>query len=157
MQRIILWLASTIASLVLLFGYSTSTAGTASMVQAAPAIPGPQASATPTTPATPTPEPLTPAKKAVPSKTYTGKAVDTRYGPVQVEITTEGESVTDVKALQMPWSNGEDKAINGRAVPELNAQVVDGNPHTVHTVSGASYTSPAYIDSLQSALDQANL
>lgn len=146
MQRIILWLASTIASLVLLFGYSTSTAGPAPTVQAAPAIPGLQASAAPTT-----------TTERARTETYTGKAIDTRYGPVQVEITTTKGSVTDVKVLQVPWSNGEDKQINGRAVPELNAQVVDGNADDVHTVSGASYTSAAYIDSLQSALDQANL
>lgn len=165
MARIIIWIASTIASLVLLFGYSTSTLGPAPSAQAGPAIPGLEAAATPTpvdagsgstaTPGSDAPSESTP--KPDPVKTYTGDSISTEYGPVQVQISTKGGEVTDVKVLQVPWSNGEDREINGRAVPELNAQVVDGNPSDVQTVSGASYTSPAYIDSLQSALDQANL
>ncbi|MGB3829895.1 MAG: FMN-binding protein [Ornithinimicrobium sp.] len=144
MGRILIWLASTIASVVLLFGYPSSTVGPAPSVQAGPAVAGMKAwAANPGTDAT--------------TAAYTGDVVSTRYGPVQVQVTATAGKVTDVKVLQVPWSNGEDKAINGRAVPELNAQVVDGNARDVQMVSGASYTSSAYIDSLQSALDQANL
>ncbi len=170
MARIIIWLASTIASLVLLFGYPSSTTGATSSVQVGPAIPGMQASAaSPSTPTgargTSTPAATgtssQAATKATPTKaaatTYTGDTVSTPYGPVQVQITATGTTVTDVAVLQVPSSNGQDQAINGRAVPELNAQVVDGNAKDVHAVSGASYTSSAYLDSLQSALDQANL
>ncbi|MGC1208846.1 MAG: FMN-binding protein [Ornithinimicrobium sp.] len=149
MTRIILWLASTIASLVLLFGYPSSTTGPASSVQVAAATPGMEASAqgtgTGVTATTNT------------AATYTGRSVSTRYGPVQVQITADASSVTDVQVLQIPSANGRDKAINDRAVPALNAQVVDGNASDVQMVSGASYTSSAYINSLQSALDQANL
>ena len=57
----------------------------------------------------------------------------------------------------MPWSNGKDQQINGRAVPVLNAEVVDAQSAGIDMVSGATYTSEAYIRSLQSAIDQANL
>ncbi|MGB3762638.1 MAG: FMN-binding protein [Ornithinimicrobium sp.] len=145
MARIIIWLASTVASLVLLFGYPSSTTGATSSAQVGPAIPGMEASAAKNTP----------TKAAATS--YTGDSVSTPYGPVQVQITATDTTVTDVTVLQVPSSNGQDRAINGRAVPELNAQVVDGNAKDVHAVSGASYTSSAYLDSLQSALDQAHL
>ncbi|MBU9944508.1 MAG: FMN-binding protein, partial [Dermatophilaceae bacterium] len=46
---------------------------------------------------------------------------------------------------------------NGRAVPVLNAEVVDAQSAGIDMVSGATYTSEAYIRSLQSAIDQANL
>lgn len=163
MARIILWLAATLASVVLIFGYPSSTAGPASSVQAGRAIPGLEASAV--SPATSRSESTSSTRgesagsqgrRRAATGTYTGDDVSTRYGPVQVQVTTAAGTVTEVKVLQVPWSNGEDKAINGRAVPDLNAQVVDGNAKDVHAVSGASYTSSAYIDSLQSALDRAN-
>jgi uncharacterized protein with FMN-binding domain len=42
-------------------------------------------------------------------------------------------------------------------VPVLNAEVVDAQSAGIDMVSGATYTSEAYIRSLQSAIDQANL
>lgn len=168
MKRIIVWIASTIASLVLLFGYPTSTLGPAASAQAGPAIPGMDATATPpptsagngsteTSPLPTTGKSTASPKGPEPARSYTGGAVATVYGPVQVQITASAGSVTNVQVLQVPWSNATDKQINGWAVPQLNSQVVDGDATDVHTVSGASYTSAAYIDSLQSALDQANL
>jgi uncharacterized protein with FMN-binding domain len=148
MTRIIGWLASTITSIVLLLSYPTSTIGAPPTAQVSTAVAGADAS--------------TGSSKADPSTaagatTYTGDRVHTRYGPVQVQITVDGSTVSDVQVLQVPSSSSRDQQINGYAVPELNAQVVDGDATDVHSVSGASYTSQAYMDSLQSALDEANL
>jgi uncharacterized protein with FMN-binding domain len=81
----------------------------------------------------------------------------TRYGNVQVEITVENGKVTAAKVLQVPWSNGRDQEINSYAVPILNQEAVDQQSANIDMVSGATYTSQGYAQSLQSAIDRANL
>ena len=91
------------------------------------------------------------------SKTYTGDAVSTRYGDVQVRIRVKNGKVTSAKVTQVPWGNGRDQQINGYAVPVLNQEAVTSQSASIDMVSGATYTSQGYIGSLQSALDQAHL
>jgi uncharacterized protein with FMN-binding domain len=88
--------------------------------------------------------------------TYTGDTVDTRYGPVQVRITVTDGEITDVTALQTPSGNPRDEAIAARAVPVLTDEVLAAQSANVDSVSGATYTSDGYLQSLQSALDQIN-
>lgn len=87
--------------------------------------------------------------------TYAGEAASTRYGPVQVQITVSGGAVTAVDVLQYPHSNRKDQMINARALPVLTAATVSSQSANVDIVSGATYTSNGYAQSLQSALDQA--
>jgi uncharacterized protein with FMN-binding domain len=91
------------------------------------------------------------------SKTYTGDAVSTRYGDVQVRIRVKNGKVTSAKVTQVPWGNGRDQQINSYAVPVLNQEAVASQSASIDMVSGATYTSQGYIGSLQSALDQAHL
>lgn len=86
--------------------------------------------------------------------TVTGSAVDTRYGAVQVRVTLSGSTITAVDALQSPDRDGRDIAINQRALPILEQEVLASQSASIDTVSGATYTSEGYIQSLQSALDQ---
>lgn len=85
-----------------------------------------------------------------------GISVDTRYGPVQVQITVRGTHITKADALAYPQQPGRDQEINGYAVPLLDQQVVQGQGARIDTVSGATYTSEGYRTSLQSALDAAH-
>ena len=87
--------------------------------------------------------------------TYTGSTVAHRYGSVAVTVTIQGRQITSV--TENVVSDGERKSnrINSRAVPTLRSEVVAANSASVSTVSGATYTSKAYLTSLQSALDQA--
>lgn len=87
--------------------------------------------------------------------TYTGDSVNTRYGPVQVQLTVSGGQITDVQVVDYPNSNGRDRQINERAIPQLVSETVQAQSGQVHMVSGATYTSTGYATSLQSALDQA--
>lgn len=87
--------------------------------------------------------------------TYTGAAANTRYGPVQVQITVSGGSITDVQVPEYPSSNGRDQQINSRALPTLMDETIQAQSAQVDMVSGATYTSTGYRTSLQSALDQA--
>jgi uncharacterized protein with FMN-binding domain len=91
------------------------------------------------------------------TRTITGSSVNTRYGPVQVQLTIRGSRITSAAAIEYPTSNGRDREINSYAVPQLNAEVVAAQSAGIDTVSGATYTSDGYLKSLQSALDAAHL
>ncbi|MFJ2258775.1 FMN-binding protein [Streptomyces sp. NPDC087844] len=91
---------------------------------------------------------------AAQAKTVTGKAVTTDYGPVQVRVTVTGGKITKAEAVQQP-KGGRSDQISGDAVPKLNAAAVAAGNADIDAVSGATYTSGGYKESLQSALDQA--
>ncbi|HEU5027624.1 MAG TPA: FMN-binding protein [Spirillospora sp.] len=90
------------------------------------------------------------------SGTFKGDVIDTRYGPVQVEITTSGGKLKSVRVLQVPSENGRDREIAGFAVPQLTQEALSAGSARIDSVSGATYTSEGYIQSLQSALDAAH-
>jgi len=89
--------------------------------------------------------------------TYTGTDVSTRYGSVQVEVTVSGGQVSDVTALQLTDTDRRSIQISNRAAPILKSEVLASQSADVSNVSGATYTSDAYLQSLQAALDQAGL
>ena len=89
--------------------------------------------------------------------TYTGNDVTTRFGSVQVEITVSAGQITDVTALQLTDADGRSRQISNRAEPILQSEVIAAQSSNVNNVSGATYTSNAYLQSLQSAIDQAGL
>ncbi|MFE8945590.1 FMN-binding protein [Streptomyces sp. NPDC007856] len=94
--------------------------------------------------------------KAV-SKTATGDTVQTRWGPVQVRVTTKNGKLTDVTAVQYPQDNPRDQEINSYALPQLRREALAAQSADIDMVSGATYTSTGYKQSLQSALDSAGL
>lgn len=85
-----------------------------------------------------------------------GSRVDTQYGPVQVQITLRGGHIIKADAIDYPQSSGRDQEINSQAIPQLNQETVQANSAQIDTVSGATYTSGGYRQSLQSALDAAH-
>jgi len=87
--------------------------------------------------------------------TYTGDVVGTRFGDVQVSVTISGGTITDVTALQLTDHDGRSVQISNRAAPILREEVLASQSASVANVSGATYTTRAYLSSLQSALDQA--
>lgn len=91
------------------------------------------------------------------SGTFTGDAVQTRWGPVQVQITVANGKITKAEAIQYPQENHRDIEINSYAVPALNQETVAAQSADLDAISGATVTTNGYIQSLQSALDQANL
>ena len=86
--------------------------------------------------------------------TIVGSSVQTRYGPVQVSVTFTAGQITDVQTLQVPGGHHESVQINARATPILAQEVVSAQSAQIDTVSGATYTSEAYAESVQSAIDQ---
>ena len=91
------------------------------------------------------------------SGTFKGTTVQTRFGPVQVQITVANGKITDVAALQLTNTDGKSIQISNRAAPLLRSKVLAAQSADVQTVSGATITSDAYLTSLQAAIDAANL
>jgi uncharacterized protein with FMN-binding domain len=76
---------------------------------------------------------------------------------VQVRLTVKGGKITDVTVLQQPNGNPRDDEINSYALPILTQETLKDQSANIDMVSGATVTSTGYVQSLQSALDQANL
>ncbi|MEV7689559.1 FMN-binding protein [Streptomyces bungoensis] len=89
------------------------------------------------------------------TRSVTGATVQTKYGPVQVRITLTGSRITAASAVQSPDGTARSKDINSTAVPRLDQETLQAQSANIDAVSGATYTSAGYKQSLQSALDRA--
>ena|SRR5579872_1751316 len=87
--------------------------------------------------------------------TYTGSTADAFYGNVQVAATITGGKITDVKFLQYPNSHSTSVDINQQAMPYLKQETIQAQNANVQIISGATFTSQAFIQSLGNALQQA--
>lgn len=151
MKRALFAIVVTIVGLVLLLNYETP---------APPAMALPLPAASPSSAAAPTPGAAAPPTSGAPpaeaqARTLVGQTIDTEQGPVQVQITMTGTTISDVTVLQYPNGGGRDTEINSFALPQLVAQALAVQSADLQMVSGATYTSEGFIASLQSALDQA--
>jgi len=108
----------------------------------APAAPDTRTS--PSNPGTGTPDAST--------VTIGGDVAQTPYGPVQVAVTFTGTRIVDVQTVQSP-SGPESSQIAARSTPVLAQEVVSAQSSHIDTVSGATYTSEGYRESVQSAID----
>src|SRR5579871_2842554 len=179
MRRAVLALGGTAAGLAALFSYKTyvphvtalttpitpitptesaspSTAPTIATIK--PPATKPTATKKPAaekTTAPPAPAPTTsapPPPPPKPSGTFTGQAVDTNYGPVQVQITVSDGKITQANGVDEGGSS-----VGQNAIPQLNQETVQAQGANIQGVSGATYTSQGYIQSLQEAIDSAHL
>ncbi|CAN5152925.1 FMN-binding protein [soil metagenome] len=98
-----------------------------------------------------------PAASAASSGSFTGASENTRYGSVQVKIVVAGGKITDVVPVHLTDRGGRSVQLSNRAAPILRAEVLKSQSAKVASVGGATYTTDAYLLSLQSALDQAGL
>ena len=151
MRRLLAWILSTVAVVVLLFGYKTSTGSAVQPTGTVVAEPG---TGTTTAPAT---APATSGSTAGTGRTYTGAAAQTHWGTVQVSITVTDGKITDVTVPLYPSGNDKDQRINARALPILTQNTLTNQNADIDMISGATVTSDGYVQSLQSALDQAGL
>lgn len=166
MRRIVIWLASTVTVMVLLFGYHTST-NRAATVGGTTAGTGQQSStASGSSGGTPPDDQSTgqgtgsstgSTSKSSTKRTVTGTTAATEWGPVQVEIVVKNKKITSVQVVQQPNGNPRDDQINSYALPILVSETISAQSAKIDMVSGATVTSDGYLQSLQSALDQAGL
>ena len=133
---------------------TTTTAGAATPTASASASADP--SSTPSSPKASASK-TTSAGSGVKSGTFTGAAESTDFGNVQVQAVISGGKLTNVIVLQVPDRGGYEDQIVQIAVPELKSEALSAQSANIDVVSGATYTSQGYAESLQSALDQAGL
>lgn len=151
MRRAIVTSTATVSGIVLMLGLKShpSTVGSSNSAKpigigsSAPAA-GPSTGSTSKAPA-----------KSTGSKVLTGSAADTRYGPVQVKVTFSGTKISNIEVVQYPAESNRDQEINNYALPILNSEAITAQSANINAVSGATYTSQGYVQSLQSAIDQA--
>src|SRR6188472_4413477 len=154
MKRIATWFLSTVTVVVLMFGYHTSTNSTLSATSQ-PAYVGSSGTSGSTSSTAKSNGGSTGNSNS--SSTVTGDVAQTRWGPVQVELTVKAGSITEVRVLQYPTGNSTDEQIHSHALPVLIQETLDSQSANIDMVSGATVTSVGYQQSLQSALDQAGL
>ena len=154
-QRIVVWALGTLSALVLLLGYHTSTAGPLAPGSPTSVYSGSVGAASP--PGAGSGGGAAGAGTATGSATVAGSTVQTRWGPVQVALTVAGSQITEVEVLQYPHGDPRDAEINGHALPILVQETLAAQDADIDMVSGATYTSVGYQQSLQSALDRAGL
>ena len=159
MRRIVFAILSTITTVVLLFSYHTSTNANGAAASAVAQVP-----ATPAAPVSPSSGSQSRSSTKSGSTTgtsspanYTGAAANTQWGTVQVRITVQSGKITASQAVQYPKGTNRDTQINSTALPILNQEAVQQQSASIDTVSGATVTSGGYLQSLQSAIDQAHL
>jgi uncharacterized protein with FMN-binding domain len=168
----------TAAALAFLLSFRTPDTATVSRPGQVAIVSGPAASGTPTASPTATPRPTSrkgpvatprptsgtadratsspkPAATALRDGTYTGDAVPIRWGNVQIQVAINGGRIASVTAVDMPYSDRRTQRITDVAEPILREQAIAIQSAQLDVISGATYTSEAYAQSLQSALDRA--
>lgn len=179
MRRIVTWAMSTLTVVVLLFSYHTSRSSVVATAETRPATTTAQGAPSTTTDSasgssggsggtgdtssssgssgSSGSSKSSGSSSSSAAKTYAGDAIDTRYGPVQVQITVASGKITAVDVLQVPMTDRHDQMINSQAVPIYNDEAIQTQSANIDVVSGATFTWEGYTQSLQSAIDKANL
>jgi uncharacterized protein with FMN-binding domain len=119
------------------------------------ATPTPSPSAAPTGSSAPTPTPSN-AVAVYKDGQYTGQDFPNQFGDTQVKVTISGGRITNVEALQLPYDRQRSAEISQYASPRLHDEVLQAQSAQIDSLSGATYTSDSYAQSVQSALDQAH-
>ena len=159
LRRVILVVSGTAAAVASALAYNPPQL-TQVATSSKPATPAPSTPSTPTSgKATPAPKstPTTPATK-LPSGDFSGNKIQTRWGPVQVQITVKDGVITAANALAFPDGDRRSLSISQQAIPYLIEQslgVVSSSQ--VMGVSQATYTSNGWKSSLQSAIKKAGI
>jgi len=162
MRRAVIVLGTTAAGLAALLSFKTHSLAAPVPSAPAPSTGMPQATASGTGPSS-MGATVSPAARATPkssatapaaARTVTGTVASTQYGPMQVRVTLAGTKITQVTVVQRTDDGAESDQIDANAIPKLTSETLAAQSAHIDAVSGASYTSSGYIQSLQSALDQ---
>jgi len=160
LRRAILIVSGTAAAVASALAYNppqlTQVATSSKPSKPAPSTPAPSTTTSKATPA-PKSTPTTPASK-LPSGDFSGDKIQTRWGPVQVQITVKDGVITAANALAFPTGDRRSLSISQQAIPYLIEQTLGVvSASEVMGVSGASYTSNGWRTSLQSAIKKAGI
>ena len=147
MRRSPIVLAATVAGTagVLAFHPHASTVPTATAATAATTSGSAPAGATTST---------TASSSSSASRTATGDSISTQYGPVQVRVTVKDGKITAIQGLVLTGNDPRSAQISSFAEPTLQQEALSKQSAAIDAVSGATFTSAGYAQSLQSGLDK---
>jgi uncharacterized protein with FMN-binding domain len=160
MRKVVMALAATASCIALILGVKAQSAGAPRSALGVSAAGGTPHSGTHTSSAAASPSGRAAkptagkATSAGRSGHFTGSVIDTPYGPVQVRAVMAAGRLTDVAVLQQT-SGGRSGTIDSYALPILTSEALKKQSADIDVVSGATYTSSGYAQSLQAALDAA--
>lgn len=144
MKRSPLVVAGTVVGLTGLFGFHTSPAKLNFGFATPPSIAG--SSKAPV---------VTPSASPTGTRTATGPLVNYYFGTLSVSVTTTGSKITNVTIKSLSdGGNSLSQSIDQQSIPMLEAQALSAQSAKIQGVSGASYTSAGFAQSLQGALTQ---
>src|SRR5579884_333288 len=126
------------------------------MPTAAPTAPAPATAVAGTVAGTAAPSSTSGTSSAYRDGTYTGDSADANWGQVQVQVVISNGKISNVQFLDYPHDRSRSREINAMADPVLIQEAISAQQTQVDVVSGATDTSEAFIESLGSALQQAN-
>jgi uncharacterized protein with FMN-binding domain len=109
-----------------------------------------------TTIASPTTLPSSTSTTIVPGATRSAVGVNEQfgYGTISVKVTVQGTRIAAVSLAQLQTLESYSQSLTSYAVPILTSQALSAQSANIQGVSGASYTSAGFAQSLQSALSQ---
>lgn len=90
------------------------------------------------------------------SGTFDGTDVLTKFGDVQVSLTLKHGRIVNVQWLKLPFDRQRSRMISQTAAPILRSEVLSAQSARINLVTGATYTSDAWANSVQSALTRAH-
>jgi uncharacterized protein with FMN-binding domain len=156
MRRALLAALGFVVGITLLLSLKSAPGATRApdQVAAEPQVAPPRASGAPPT-GEPAPAPSSPQSSPVAGFTYTGDSAFAEFGYVTVQITVSNGRITDVTAVEMPADEARSVALSERVAPILRERALVAQSADIDIVSGATWTSQAYQQSLQSALVKA--
>jgi uncharacterized protein with FMN-binding domain len=106
----------------------------------------------------PPPRPRPPATPAAPPpgvKVGTGPLISTPFSSIQVRAELTRGRLTGVRTLSLTGADEHTQALNARAEPILREEALEAGSADVDIVSGATYTSESWIESLRAAIRDA--
>ena len=160
MRRAPIVVTSTVAGLAAVLGFHTHSpqgirVGTAAAGGGTTGAGGNASNSAPTTaPSTPSTSSAAPASSGTAPRSATGSFIQYRYGDIQLQVTVSGSRITKVSVAQEDSTDPRSQMINSEAIPMLQDQTMSAQSANIDGISGATYTSEAYAQSLQSALDK---
>lgn len=87
-------------------------------------------------------------------RTATGSDISYQYGDLELKVTAKGTKIVNVSVVRLDVTDPRSQQIDEYAIPQLDKEVLAAHSAKIDAISGASYTSQAYLQSLQSALDR---
>jgi uncharacterized protein with FMN-binding domain len=160
MRRAIIAVVATVAGLIALLGYKSSSGTTGS---SHPVVVPPQATTTTTTTtAGPTGTTTTTTAGTTPTTTgpaetghFTGNDTPYTFGDIQLEVTLSDGKLSSISVVRDSAADPRSQAINSQALPILTREALAAQGVRIDVVSGATFTSNAFARALQSALGRA--